>query len=533
MTPLPEEFIVIVAPCPLAASAREGWMSRIRAVDRIFENSRRIYIDPYSGAEPGALVPRRHGELVDEYRVDLTNSEHHALLERLILGCRFVYCHTMHLGRFLLPFYPTGKIITDVHGIVPEEERMLGRPVVATFYEGVERFILKNSQIVVVVTNAMRDHLLAKHPDCNAQFVCLPIIETYDAALDQRVPRKEGDDYRVIYAGGIQVWQNIDLTLAISDKAAAFATFEFLSNEHAAIRDRAAGMSLLEKARFGVVGKEELPQRYLASDLGFVLRDDTAVNRVSCPTKLSEYLWFGVIPIIKTPHIGDFLAEGFCFVTAEEFSAGLLPDEARCAEMRRTNRAVLDKLIAQFDDSAEMLRSLSLPNLVRENTLAGLPIGDRHLRFPAQAELYLFTDGMHHFVRDVIDTYDKLKWQPDVSEPVRAVRIIPMVADVTVLLEEMCIEASEDVDNGITVACMTPGRPAPRGVALAKSAPYFDFHFSKPVRLRDVTVRLHFVSFGADPAASGNAPSGASVAVRWSGSGASEGLKSDVAITYI
>ena len=103
--------------------------------------------------------------------------------------------------------------------------------------------------------------------------------------LVKRVPRIAGSPYRTIYAGGTQVWQNIDDTLALCEQTADFATFEFLSLDHEKIEAMAATMSFAPRARFAVVGKNELPARYLASDFGFVLRDDTAVNRVSCPTK--------------------------------------------------------------------------------------------------------------------------------------------------------------------------------------------------------------------------------------------------------
>lgn len=489
-------FIVIVAPCPLDGSAREGWMSRIRAVDRLFEHTPRIYVDPYSGALPGPLTAKSHGAIAKEYRVDLTRPEHHALLERLVLDSRFVYVHTAHLARFLLPFYPTGKIITDMHGIVPEEERMLGRPVVATFYEGVERVIMKNAQFIVVVTDAMRDHLLEKHPDCNATFICLPIIEDYAATLEQRVGRTEGQDYRVIYAGGTQVWQNIDWTIQVCEAASSFCTFEFLSIEHEAIRTQASGLSFLPKAKFGVVDKSDLPARYLASDFGFVLRDDTAVNRVSCPTKLSEYLWFGVIPIVKTPHVGDFLTEGFSYVTDEEFVAGLLPDEPSCTEMRRNNREVLDRLVERYQTGAEFLRSLTLSNLVGQNNLAGLPIGNRHLTFPNHAELYLFSSGMHHFVRDVIDSYTNMHWQPDIQEPVRAIRVIPVVADATVGIQAIELLLNAPASADLAMSCMTPGLPTHTGIRLSRGKPYFDLHFTTPVSIRDVTVRWGFIEIG-------------------------------------
>ena len=155
------DFVVIVAPCPAAIPAVEGWMSRIHMVDTIFMSSRRVYIDPISGVYGFEDArEKKHNRLVSEYRVDLQIPQHRKLVEDLILRARLVYIHTCHLARYFLPYYATGKIITDIHGIVPEEEELQNRPDHALFYEGVERVVLTNSRKLVVVTEAMKQHLL-------------------------------------------------------------------------------------------------------------------------------------------------------------------------------------------------------------------------------------------------------------------------------------------------------------------------------------------------------------------------------------
>lgn len=487
-----EDFILIVAPCPTGAPAHEGWMSRIRAVDRIFGSSQRIYVDPYTGATAGPPVPQAHNESLVEYRLALTRPDHHMLLETLVKASRFVYVHTAHLARYLLPFYPTGKIVTDMHGIVPEEERMLGRTELGTYYEGVERVVLKCSRLVVVVTDAMRDHLSAKHPDCNATFLCLPIIETFATGLGDRRPRQAGTPYRLIYAGGTQVWQNIERTIDLCDRVADVATCTFLSLDHERIKSMAGGRPFARSARFEVVGKDELPLRYLSADLGFVLREDTAVNRVSCPTKLSEYLWFGVVPIVASPDIGDFAAEGYAYVTDAELEIGLIPDEATCHDMRLRNRAVLDRLIARYEASAAVLADLRLPSLVHGGGLAGLPIGSRHLLFPNQAELYVFAAGMHHFVRDVVDFYDEMRWEPGVEAPAANLRLVPLLADITVELRSVEVVASAAPSPELTVSCTTPGTPAGQAIKIERRAPFVDLNFSDKIAVSAVTARWSF-----------------------------------------
>ena len=36
-------------------------------------------------------------------------------------------------------------------------------------------------------------------------------------------------------------------------------------------------------------------------------REEILVNAVACPTKLVEYMYWGVVPVVITPNIGDFM----------------------------------------------------------------------------------------------------------------------------------------------------------------------------------------------------------------------------------
>jgi hypothetical protein len=63
-----------------------------------------------------------------EVRINPLSAEHGALVEAAIARSRFTYVHTIHLARFVLGYFPTGKIVVDFHGAAPEEEAMLGNP---------------------------------------------------------------------------------------------------------------------------------------------------------------------------------------------------------------------------------------------------------------------------------------------------------------------------------------------------------------------------------------------------------------------
>ena len=98
-----------------------------------------------------------------------------------------------------------------------------------------------------------------------------------------------------------------------------------------------------------------------------MLRDDSPVNRVSCPTKLVEYLSFGLIPVVRSPHLGDFHRLGYAYVTEEELKDGLIPDSAAGLDGSEHNLRVVDRLKEQFDAGTRALRELMTAAATGEN----------------------------------------------------------------------------------------------------------------------------------------------------------------------
>lgn len=76
-----------------------------------------------------------------------------------------------------------------------------------------------------------------------------------------------------------------------------------------------------------VVVKSVLPKDlnlyYSIAHYGFILRDDIVLNRVAAPTKLIEYLSYGLIPIVKTINIGDSVKMGYEYISYNEDLNGL------------------------------------------------------------------------------------------------------------------------------------------------------------------------------------------------------------------
>ncbi len=353
-----ENYILFVAPFPDPSIVIEGWMSRIAAVDHIFAEKSRVYVHFWDGHKEETSKVVCENPFIKVYYLNSKNEAHKKIFEKLLKACRFCYCHTVHLAEHISEWLPTGKIIVDIHGIVPEEELMLGSPERAEYFSTIETLVLRHAKYLVVVTSAMQHHLLQKYPNSRANFIVLPIFERYNKNVVEYDDRHFDVKPAIIYSGATQVWQNVDLMLHFAQKMNEHIYFHFLSNDFHSIKKKAKQLGISKNVSFGIAKKHEIPGIYKKFPFGMVFRDDVPVNRVSCPTKLSEYLDFGIIPIVKSPLLGDFLEDGYSYVTIDEFSSGFIPDYESRAAMRRRNYYAINRLRQRFNDSSKTLLTL-------------------------------------------------------------------------------------------------------------------------------------------------------------------------------
>ncbi|GAB3509060.1 glycosyltransferase family protein [Pseudoxanthomonas daejeonensis] len=333
-------------------------MSRIAAVDAIFGDGPRLYVHlgSHHSKADGEII-HDHGDGLHEICLNVTEHAHRDTIGSLLDHVRFLYVHTVHLAEFVAPWLDTGKIVVDFHGVVPEEETMLGRPELAPKYEVIEQQVLEGAMACVMVSQAMQEHYIAKYPQLSPRrCIILPIVEAMEA---ESRGRRDGElPVRVVYAGGTQAWQNLDAMLGVARSSQSVGRFRFLSHDHELIRRRAAELGIQEGIECLFSPKSRLAAEYAAADFGFALRDDSPVNRVSSPTKIFEYLQCGVIPIVRSPRLGDFQSLGYRYVTEEEFSSGLFPDSSSRAWMIDDNLGVARKLRDRFRIGAAELIAL-------------------------------------------------------------------------------------------------------------------------------------------------------------------------------
>ncbi len=103
---------------------------------------------------------------------------------------------------------------------------------------------------------------------------------------------------------------------------------------------------------------EELRTEYYKRQYGLMLRKDCVINRVACPTKLIEYLTYGIIPVMSTTNLGNFVADGMVYVTVQQLAQGQLPSEKERMQMVCKNLEVLSILNAKQQKGKQELKQL-------------------------------------------------------------------------------------------------------------------------------------------------------------------------------
>lgn len=349
-------YICIVSPYPKSGVYLDGWMSRIKTIDLVFGEFPRCYID-FQTWFPAESDPELvHGDDdVVAYRINPFSDKHLAFACTLLEKSCFVYVHTLHQCEYMLDLLDPEKTIVDIHGIVPEEEAMMGDPAKAMFFGKIEEQILVKARRCVVVTKAMADHYARKYRHVALpEFIHVPVFDygslndptdKIEAALDRRslLPR-----FKAIYAGGAQIWQKSDEMIRIMSLSSNVLDHEIYTHNIPEFRDMLTRAGLDPTTLKGNSSKERLIELYRGSSFGFALRDDNIVNRVACPTKICDYCANMVIPIIDFAEIGDFTSYGYQFVTADDVVAGFLPDRDSQRWMIKQNLLAMEMMLDDF-----------------------------------------------------------------------------------------------------------------------------------------------------------------------------------------
>jgi glycosyltransferase involved in cell wall biosynthesis len=244
-----------------------------------------------------------------------------------------------------------GRIVYDFRGAVPAEVRYTspnwrGR-LKAGLFHILERLIVGRASMMSAVTRELADHVEAVHgkrpqtviPCCVVPPEATRVVEGVRTALGFKP-----EDCVLVYAGGMNAWQQFDHVVAMMRELAVreghFKLLVLTSEKAAA--GAMLGPALPENTyRVLSLPQHEVTGYMRAGDAGVLFREDLPFNQVAFPIKFAEYLSAG-LPVIVTPGakaIARLVEEhGLGLVTRGNWAddvAGWLPAAKADHEMRR------------------------------------------------------------------------------------------------------------------------------------------------------------------------------------------------------
>jgi hypothetical protein len=251
-----------------------------------------------------------------------------------------VYIHSLYNFVKILPAgKPRGaRFIWDIHGLVGEEMLFLGKPFVGRLLLRLEPVAVRLTDGMVHVTRAMQSHYTEKYPAAHSvRHLVHPIARSNAlgnprADLEAReLVQEKGWEGKTLflYSGNAQKWQNTDLMLerfSRLDPSRNHLVVLTGEPEVFTAKVRSRGLANCTIRSFP---PEELAPWYEAAHYGFLLRDDHPLNRVASPTKMAEYLFFGIVPVVKFEGIGDFSSLGYEFLPLDRLAGNLPPRKSR------------------------------------------------------------------------------------------------------------------------------------------------------------------------------------------------------------
>ena len=345
----------------------EGYIRRIREIDgSVLNDCICIYFYECPYYKVNRLVVDRISDTRLYVRYNTDFRSHREFVDALIVKSDWCYCHSVL--RLIPAFHPENaecwlefsgkipeKIILDIHGAVVEEAKMIEDAAAIPWAEKAEKILFGSARYAISLTESMEQYYSAKYGRADMIFFRTPVLSR-DISGDGETYEKESDPPIVVYSGGCQKWQNIDLMIrAIKDNLDRYVFNIFVSRPDI-FADKWGSDPIPGNVIVKNGAPNEITEVYKKARFGFILRDDTVLNRVACPTKLMEYIQFGIIPVVKSANIGDFRKLGLRTVSVAELSADRDRAATRCAAEK--NSEIVNQLRTEYKHNIRKLTEL-------------------------------------------------------------------------------------------------------------------------------------------------------------------------------
>ena len=327
-------YIAFISSFPTEANMRDGYFRRVHYVDQAFQDSERIHLDIRFGKNFRKKTVTR--DLAMQV-MHLNAILHFFLIGSVLRKSGIIYIHSIaKIPSILLHLIHLKKrvpFVVDLHGVMVEELKLSGKYFSAFLYTWIEKFCFRNCDLNIYVSEVMQSHFCSRYPNHPGEDLIFATNSQQTQPshpLHQPQPSKP-DEVLFLYSGNCQKWQNVDLMLdAMLGMSNPCFKFLILSGQKKRFEEKIRRRKIPSgKITVISVKPEELESYYELAHYGFILRDDILVNRVANPTKLAEYLQYGIIPVVKLVDIGDYALYDYEYILYGELNNGLLPRKSQ------------------------------------------------------------------------------------------------------------------------------------------------------------------------------------------------------------
>lgn len=338
----------------------DGYSRRIKNIDALFQDKQiKVYMSKDYGLNEALPKVMEVSEDYISIKYNPQKKEHCAWVTMIAEKIGKVYIHSVYQSLEDIVKSPRVTTFYDFHGVVPEELQFMGHEDIAEQMDAEEKVVITNANYIIVANQAMKRHIMRKYPECKATFILLPMNnEDNDREESTLIKNEKAEKPTVIYAGGLQKWQLIPTMQEAIEKRRNEFDFRMYVSDTSEFLKLWGNKTQPGSWRVDTLSAEELKLEYEKADYGFMLRDDIIVNEVACPTKLIDYIKYGIIPIMKSEKVGDFVENGLGYVRLEDFLEGNMPTEEERTEMVRNNMSVMEKLHTDYENGLADLKKL-------------------------------------------------------------------------------------------------------------------------------------------------------------------------------
>lgn len=194
------------------------------------------------------------------------------------------------------------NLIYWVQGSSPDESFMRNHSYLRKWYiSAIEYIALQKAKYVFMVSQGMLKHFEKKyHKDYSYKTYIMPC---YNSEIQRSLFMTPGkyDNNTFCYVGGLSVWQCFPETVDIYKKvedAIPGSFFKVFTGDkekaEAILKEKGVRNYLV-----GHVAPDKLVEAIADCKYGFIVRKESPVNYVATPTKLSNYMSAGLIPIVS------------------------------------------------------------------------------------------------------------------------------------------------------------------------------------------------------------------------------------------